>query len=41
MCTTSKQLYDLAHSQELAKADMTEVVRQLEQWASVEIREPA
>jgi 3-hydroxyisobutyrate dehydrogenase-like beta-hydroxyacid dehydrogenase len=40
-CTTAKQLYDLAHSQGLAKADMTEVVRQLEQWASVEIREPA
>jgi 3-hydroxyisobutyrate dehydrogenase-like beta-hydroxyacid dehydrogenase len=38
-CTTAKQLYDLAHSQGMAKADMTEVVRQLEQWASAEIRE--
>jgi 3-hydroxyisobutyrate dehydrogenase-like beta-hydroxyacid dehydrogenase len=40
-CTTAKQLYDLAHSRGMGKADMTEVVRQLEQWASAEIREPA
>jgi 3-hydroxyisobutyrate dehydrogenase-like beta-hydroxyacid dehydrogenase len=39
-CTTAKQLYDLAHSQGLGKADITAVVRQLEQWASAEIREP-
>jgi 3-hydroxyisobutyrate dehydrogenase-like beta-hydroxyacid dehydrogenase len=36
-CTTAKQLYDLAHFNGLAKADMTEVIRELERWAAVEI----
>jgi 3-hydroxyisobutyrate dehydrogenase-like beta-hydroxyacid dehydrogenase len=40
-CTTAKQLYDLAHFNGLAKADMTEVIRELERWAAVEISESA